>query len=95
MLIHLIYLFLPSSNLSAYEPMLRAFINAPDVSIFLPRIKEFSDSPLLVCVLRFCCRLGPIVPFLLMATFEGKFFLLTLSYFAKKECPLGNSMSLV
>lgn len=79
MLIRLIYLILPSLKLSAYEPiayepMLRAFIIAPDVSIFLPRIKEFSDSPLLVCVLRFCCRLGPIVRFLLVATFEGKFF---------------------
>ena len=77
--------FLYSLEWSAFKLMLRLSVNAPDVSRFLPRLKTFPNSPFPVCVLRFCCRLGPIVWFLLMVTFVSKFLQLTLSYLAKKN----------
>lgn len=80
--------FLPSTEKSTFELMLRPF-NAPEVSRFLPRLKKCSNSLLLVCVLRFRCHLSSIVQFLLQWHLTISFFD-SLSYPAKKERPLGN-----
>ena len=70
--------------------MLKPFANAPDDNKFFPRLKALPNSPAPCYVLRFLCFLGPIALFLLIVTFEGKFFRLTFSYFAKKERSSGN-----
>ena len=48
------------------------------------------NLPVPCCVLCFLCRLRPIVRYLLIVTFDGKFSQLTLSYLAKKDHPSGN-----
>ena len=68
--------------------MSKPFFNAPDVSKFFPRLKTLPNIPAFCCcVLRFLSRFDPIVPDLLIVTFEGTFFLLTLH---KKDHPPGN-----
>lgn len=70
--------------------MFKSFVNASNVSKFLPRLKTYPNNPAPFCVLRFLYRLVPIVRFFLVVTFGNKFFQLTLSYLATKERPLGN-----
>ena len=70
--------------------MSKPFCNAPEDNKFFPRLKTLLNIPAPCCVLRFLCRLSAIVWDLLIVTFHGKFFLLTLSYLTKKDCPLGN-----
>lgn len=82
--------FLLISELIALSPMFKSFVNASNVSKFLPRLKTYPNNPARFCVLRFLYRLVPIVRFFLVVTFGNKFFQLTLSYLATKECPLGN-----
>ena len=48
------------------------------------------NLPVPCCVLCFLCRLRPIVRYLLIVTFDGKFSQLTLSYLAKKDHPSDN-----
>ena len=84
-----VYYFFPSSELMALESRLMPFFRAPNVSRFLRRLKTLPNSSLPGCVLRFLCCLGHIAWFLLIVTFKGKFFRLTLSYLATKDCPFG------
>ena len=82
-----VYYFFPSSELMALKSRLMPFVRAPDVSRFLPSLKTLPNRPLPGGVLHFLCCLGHIIWFLLIVTFEGKFFQLTLSYLATKDCP--------
>ena len=71
--------------------MSKPFFNAPDVSKFFARLKTLPNIPAFCCcVLRFLSRFDPIVPDLLIVTFEGTFSLLTLPYLSKKDHPPGN-----
>lgn len=70
--------------------MSKPFFNAPENYKFFPKLKTLPNIPVPCCFLCFICRFGPIVRNLFIVTFEGRFFLLTLSYHAKKDRPSGN-----
>ena len=84
-------IFFPISELIAFEPMSRPFFNRPvEVNAFVPKFTIFPKRLPPFCVLGFLCHLCPICRALFMVTFLGRFFLLTLSYLATKDCPFGN-----
>lgn len=60
------------------------FFNKLGVSKLFLKLNMLPNIPAPCCVLRFLCCLGPIVYILFIVTFAGNFFLLTLSYLAKK-----------
>ena len=72
------------SEVIALEPKSKPFFNALEENKFFPTLKTLPNIPATFCVLGFLCFLGPIVQDLLIVTFDGTFFLLTLSYLAKK-----------
>ena len=82
--------FFPISELIALEPTSRPFFYRPvEVNAFVPKFTMFPKKLLPFCVLHFLC-LKPICCAIFMVTFLRRFFLLTLSYLAIKDCPFGN-----
>ena len=91
MLNSLVYFFFPILEFIAFEPMSRRFFDRPvEVNAFVPKFTMFPKRLQPFCVLRFLFRLNPICHALFMVTFLGRFFLLTPSYLATKDCPFGN-----
>ena len=69
--------------------MPKPFFNVLEDNKYFPNLKTLPNISAPLCVLRFLHRLGRIVRDLIVK-FDGKFFLLTLSFLTKKDCPLGN-----
>ena len=60
----------------ALEQMSNSFFNMLGESKLFPKLNALPNIPAPTCILRFLCRLGPIVSALFIATFAGKLFLL-------------------
>ena len=83
--------FFANSEFNALTPTPNPFFNIPvDIRAFEPNLAMFPKRLPPCCVLRFLCLFGPICPVLVMVTFRGRFFLIILSYLARKDCPFGN-----
>ena len=93
--VHVLFLRLPVffsfSEFNALTPTPSPFLSIPvEVSAFVPSFAMAPKRLLLRCALRFLWFLGQISLVLVMVTFLGRFLLLTLSYLARNDCPLGN-----
>ena len=83
--------FFPNSEFSALAPTPSPFFSRPgDVSALAHSFAMFPKRLPPCCVLRFLYLLGLICPVLVMVTFLGKTFPLTLSYPARKDSQFGN-----
>lgn len=90
-LIHSSTSFFPSSKFSAFAPPSTLRFSKPvNVRTLATRFKMFPKILPPFCVLRFLYRLSPNCYVLVIVTFLGNLFLLTLSNLARKDCPFGN-----
>ena len=66
------------------------FGKAVNVRALTPSFAIFPKILPHFCVFRFLCYLSPVFRALVIVRFLGKFFMLTLSYLARKDCPFVN-----
>ena len=83
--------YFPSTEFSAFAPMLIPLFGKPvNVRALTPSFAIFPKILPHFCVLRFLCYLDPVFRALVIVRFLGKFFMLTLLYLARKDCPFVN-----